>query len=47
MSKKISIVEKEKIQEKYREEFKGRFRLRIENGEVMDYLEDNYHLLNP
>ena len=37
MEKKIDDSEKKRIQEKYREEFKVKFRERIENGEVMDF----------
>jgi len=37
MSKKIENIEKKKIQEKYRDEFKERFRARIEKGEVFDF----------
>jgi len=37
MLKKAFIGEKKKLQEKYREEFKKRFTLRIENGEIMDF----------
>jgi len=37
MLKKVLVDEKKKIQEKCREEFKERFRQRIENGEVMAF----------
>lgn len=37
MSNKIEQHEKKALQEKYREEFKEKFRARIEKGEVMDF----------
>lgn len=37
MPKKIVQHEKKVLQEKYREEFKAKFRERIEKGEVMDF----------
>jgi len=37
MSKKVSIDEKKKIQEKYRDEFKEKFVQRFTKGEVMDF----------
>jgi len=37
MSKKIDSSEKKRIQEKHREEFKERFREKMEKGEVMDF----------
>lgn len=37
MLKKVELSEKKKLQETSREEFKEKFRKRIENGEVMDF----------
>ena len=37
MSKKVSVDEKKKTQEKYREEFKEKFLQRVSKGEVFDF----------
>jgi len=37
MSKKTGQNEKRTLQEKYREEFKAKFREKIEKGEAMDF----------